>query len=52
MSRWQSESSNFGHYADSRTLNTVVGFTLISLLMGLGTIPHVANFGDYLNSHQ
>lgn len=48
ISRWRSESAYIGRYAGSGVLNTLVGFTVIFLLMGLGASPIIANVGGYL----
>lgn len=48
MSRWRSESVYLCRYAGSGVLNTLVGFTVIFLLMGLGVSPIIANVGGYL----
>lgn len=46
--RWQRESAYLGRYAGSGVLNTLVGFAIIFLLMGLGASPIIANVGGYL----
>ena len=41
------ESVYFARYAGSGVLNTVVGFSVIFTLMGLGASPLMANVGGY-----
>lgn len=48
MSGWRSESAYLGRYAGSGVLNTLVGFSVIFLLMWLGVSPILANVGGYL----
>jgi putative flippase GtrA len=48
MSKWRSEFAYLGRYAGSGALNTVVGFAIIFLLMGLGASPLIANVCGYL----
>jgi putative flippase GtrA len=48
MSKWQTESAYFGRYAGSGALNTLVGFSVIFILMALGVSPILANVGGYL----
>ncbi|MBI3223145.1 MAG: GtrA family protein [Nitrosomonadales bacterium] len=48
MSRWRRESAQLTRCAGSGALNTVAGFAVIFLLMGLGASPFVANIGGYL----
>lgn len=48
MSNWRSESAYLGRYAGSGVLNTLVGFSVIFLLMALGAPPILANIGGYL----
>lgn len=48
MSKWQRESAYLTRYAGSGILNTLVGFSIIFLLMALGLSPYVSNIGGYL----
>jgi putative flippase GtrA len=48
MSKWRGEFAYLGRYAGSGALNTVVGFAIIFLLMGLGASPLIANVCGYL----
>lgn len=48
MVRWRSESAHLTRYAGSGVLNTLVGFSVIFLLMVLGASPFIANIGGYL----
>lgn len=48
MSKWQTETAYLGRYAGSGVLNTLVGFSVIFLLMALGVSPILANIGGYL----
>lgn len=45
--RWRAESIYLARYAGSGVLNTLVGFSVIFALMGLGASPLVANAGGY-----
>jgi putative flippase GtrA len=47
MSRWQAETAYIGRYAGSGLLNTLVGFSVIFILMPLGISPILANIGGY-----
>jgi putative flippase GtrA len=47
MSNWQAETAYVGRYAGSGLLNTLVGFSVIFVLMALGVSPIVANIGGY-----
>ena len=48
MYKWQTETGYIGRYAGSGVLNTLVGFSVIFLLMALGVTPILANMGGYL----
>ncbi|OIR06741.1 GtrA-like protein [mine drainage metagenome] len=48
MSRWREESAFLTRYAGSGALNTLVGFSVIFLLMALGVSPFIANIGGYV----
>ena len=45
---WRNESAYIGRYAGSGVLNTLVGFAVIFVLMGLGVSPTLSNVGGYL----
>lgn len=45
--RWRVESTYLARYAGSGVLNTLVGFSVIFALMGLGASPLIANVGGY-----
>lgn len=45
--RWRTESTYLARYAGSGVLNTLVGFSVIFALMGLGASPLIANVGGY-----
>ena len=45
--RWQTESGYLSRYAGSGVLNTLIGLSVIFVLMGLGASPFVANIGGY-----
>jgi len=45
--RWRTESIYLTRYAGSGVLNTLVGFSVIFALMGLGASPLMANVGGY-----
>ncbi len=47
-SGWRSEFIYLSRYAGSGVLNTLVGFAVIFLLMGLGLSPTLSNVGGYL----
>lgn len=47
-SGWRSEFVYLSRYAGSGVLNTLVGFAVIFLLMGLGLSPTLSNIGGYL----
>lgn len=47
MSKWRSESALLTRYLGSGVLNTVVGFSVIFLLMAFGISPLLANIGGY-----
>jgi len=47
MSKWQTEAVYLGRYAGSGALNTLIGFSVIFLLMSLGITPIFANIGGY-----
>jgi len=47
MSKWQAETAYLGRYAGSGVLNTLVGFSVIFILMALGVSPILANIGGY-----
>jgi len=44
---WRTEAVYLARYAGSGVLNTLVGFSVIFLLMGLGAAPLLANIGGY-----
>jgi putative flippase GtrA len=44
---WRSEAIYLLRYAGSGVLNTLVGFSVIFLLMGLGAAPLFANIGGF-----
>lgn len=44
---WRTEAAYLARYAGSGVLNTLVGFSVIFLLMGLGAAPLHANIGGY-----
>jgi len=48
MSKWQTETAYLGRYAGSGVLNTLVGLSVIFILMALGVSPILANIGGYL----
>jgi putative flippase GtrA len=48
MSKWQTETAYLGRYAGSGVLNTLLGFSVIFILMALGVSPILANIGGYL----
>jgi len=48
MSKWRSESGYLSRYVGSGMLNTVLGWSLIFLLMGFGVSPVWANFCGYM----
>jgi putative flippase GtrA len=48
ISKWQREFAYLTRYAGSGALNTLVGFSVIFLLMALGLSPYIANVGGYL----
>ncbi len=48
MSRWRSESVLITRYLGGGALNTIVGFSLIFVLMGFGVSPLLANISGYL----
>ena len=45
---WRHESMYLTRYAGSGVLNTLVGFSVIFLLMALGASPYIANIGGYM----
>ena len=47
MSKWRVESGYLGRYLGVGTLNTLVGFAVIFLLMWLGASPVAANVAGY-----
>ena len=47
-SDWRNELGYLSRYAGSGVLNTLVGFVVIFLLMGLGISPTLSNVGGYL----
>src|SRR4030067_500428 len=47
-SNWRHESAYLTRYAGSGLLNTLVGFSVIFLLMALGASPYIANIGGYM----
>lgn len=47
MSKWQAETAYIGRYAGSGLLNTLMGFSVIFILMALGISPLIANIGGY-----
>ncbi len=47
MSKWRGESAYIVRYAGSGALNTVVGFSVIFMLMWLGISPFIANVAGY-----
>jgi putative flippase GtrA len=48
MFRWSSEHNYISRYLGSGALNTIVGFSVIFVLMGLGVSPYIANMGGYM----
>jgi len=48
MSIWRSESAYISRYAGGGVLNTLVGFSVIFMLMWLGVSPLIANASGYL----
>ena len=44
---WRTEAVYLARYAGSGVLNTLAGFSVIFLLMGLGTTPLIANIGGF-----
>lgn len=47
MSRWRVESGYLGRYLGVGSVNTIVGFVAIFLLMWLGVSPIIANVAGY-----
>lgn len=47
MSRWRAESVYLKRYAGSGVINTLVGFSVIFLMMGVGVSPLVSNIAGY-----
>lgn len=47
MSRWRAESVYLKRYAGSGVVNTLVGFSIIFLMMGAGVSPLVSNIAGY-----
>lgn len=47
MSRWNAESIYIRRYVGSGSINTMIGFAVIFLLMWLGSSPFLANVAGY-----
>lgn len=47
MFNWKSKSVYFARYLGSGALNTIVGFTVIFILMAMGVSPVVSNISGY-----
>tara|TARA_A200000113_G_scaffold213178_1_gene215371 strand:- start:142 stop:546 length:405 start_codon:yes stop_codon:yes gene_type:complete len=48
MFKWRSESNYLSRYVGSGALNTIIGWSVIFLLMAIGTSPILANISGYL----
>ena len=48
MFKWRNESNYLSRYVGSGALNTIIGWSVILLLMAIGTSPILANISGYL----
>lgn len=47
MSRWRAETAYLKRYAGSGVINTLVGFSVVFMMMGVGVSPFVSNIAGY-----